>query len=323
MTTTGLPDEYHHAAVVGGGVIGISWAALFLARGLRVTICDPRPDIEERVRADLNEIGPTLAKLDVPLPDLMADPTPLRFDPVVATAVATADVVQENGPEQLSLKQQLWAEIERGAPAHTLFASSTSSIPASAMGESMRQPGRLVIGHPFNPPHLVPLVEVVPSKGTDPAVVERAVAFYRAMGKRPQVLAREIPGFVANRLQAALFREAVHLVAEGVVTEQELDAVVTSSIGLRWAVAGPFQTFHLGGGPGGLADFLVHLGPAMAALWSRLGAPSLDGPTTDLLTAQSKQFEGTVADLTRRRDEAQIRLLRALGETPTAATRGP
>ena len=183
----------------------------------------------------------------------------------------------------------------------------------------MNDPGRLIVGHPFNPPHLVPLVEIVPSKTTDGSLVEQAVAFYRAMGKRPQVLKREIPGFVANRLQAALFREAVNLVAEGVVGEQELDQVVTGSIGLRWAVAGPFQTFHLGGGPGGLADFLVHLGPAMAALWSQLGRPTLDAQTVGLLTEQAKHFDGTVLELAARRDDAQIKLMKALDETPTIA----
>jgi ketoreductase RED1 len=190
--------------------------------------------------------------------DLTDSTDALRFDPEVASAAAGTDVVQENGPERPEVKQQLWSAIEAGAPANALLASSSSGIPASVMSQAMRQPGRLIIGHPFNPPHLVPLVEVVPSPGTDPEVVEAAVAFYRAMGKQPQVLSREIPGFVANRLQAALFREAAHLVAQGVVTEQELDGVVTSSIRMRWAVAGPFQTFHLGGGPGGLADFIVH-----------------------------------------------------------------
>ena len=191
------------------------------------------------------------------------------------------------------------------------------------MSQAMRQPGRLIIGHPFNPPHLVPLVEVVPSPGTDPEVVDAAVAFYRAMGKQPQVLSREIPGFVANRLQAALFREAVHLVVQGVVTEQELDAVVTSSIGMRWAVAGPFQTFHLGGGPGGLADFLVHLGPGLEALWAILGQPRLDADTTRLLTTQAEHFGGTVAELAARRDQAQIRLMQALGELGTAEQQAP
>jgi len=312
-------SDYCRAAVVGSGVIGISWTALFLARGLAVTVSDPLPDIEQRCRAGLREIAPTLAQLGLPVHDLTDETGALTFEPDVAKAVAAADVVQENGPERPDVKQKLWATIESGAPSHALFASSSSSIPASVMGQEMQEAGRLVVGHPFNPPHLVPLVEVVPGKTTDGAVVEQAVAFYRAMGKRPQVLRREIPGFVANRLQAALFREAVNLVALGVVAEQELDDIVTSSIGLRWAVAGPFQTFHLGGGPGGLADFLVHLGPAMTALWSQLGAPALDTQTIDLLTEQAKQFDGSLIRLAARRDDAQIKLMQALDETPAVA----
>jgi ketoreductase RED1 len=311
--------HYREAAVVGGGVIGVSWSALFLAHGLGVTVADPLPDIADRVRAGLREIAPTLAQLDLPVRDLTDDTGALKLNSDVAAAVAEADVVQENGPERADVKQQLWADIERGAPARALFASSSSSIPASVMSTTMRQPGRLIVGHPFNPPHLVPLVEVVPSTTTDAAVVSDAVAFYQAMGKRPQVLRREIPGFVANRLQAALFREAVHLVSQGVVTEQELDAVVTTSIGMRWAVAGPFQTFHLGGGPGGLPDFLVHLGPAMAALWSHLGSPTLDGSVVERLTDQAEHFDGSVAELALRRDDAQIRLMRALDEIPAVA----
>jgi ketoreductase RED1 len=309
-------SRYREAAVVGGGVIGVSWTALFLAHGLCVTVADPLPDIAERVRAGLREIAPTLAELGLPVHDLTDDTGALKFNADVTAGVASADVVQENGPERQEVKQQLWAAIERGAPAHALFASSSSSIPASVMSKAMREPRRLIVGHPFNPPHLVPLVEVVPSSTTDDAAVKDAVAFYRAMGKQPQVLRREIPGFVANRLQAALFREAVYLVSQGVVTEQELDAVVTTSIGMRWAVAGPFQTFHLGGGPGGLSDFLVHLGPALAALWPHLGNPTLDAALIEQLTEQAGHFDGSVADLAIRRDDAQIRLMRTLDELP-------
>jgi ketoreductase RED1 len=309
-------SRYREAAVVGGGVIGVSWTALFLARGLGVTVVDPLPDIADRVRAGLREIAPTLAQLGLPVHDLTDDTGALKFNADVAAGVASAEVVQENGPERQDVKQQLWAAIERGAPAHALFASSSSSIPASVMSKAMREPRRLVVGHPFNPPHLVPLVEVVPSPTTDDAAVKDAVAFYRAMGKQPQVLRREIPGFVANRLQAALFREAVYLVSQGVVTEQELDAVVTTSIGMRWAVAGPFETFHLGGGPGGLPDFLVHLGPALTAMWPHLGNPTLDASLIERLTEQARHFDGSVATLASRRDDAQIRLMRALGELP-------
>jgi ketoreductase RED1 len=311
-----MDTDYSNATVVGGGVIGISWTGLFLSHGLRVTITDPQPGIEPLVRAGLAELAPTLSALGLPTADLTEGTDALRFEPDLARAVADADVVQENGPERADLKQQLWVQIEDAAPSDALFASSSSGIPATTISAGMRQPERLVIGHPFNPPHLIPLVELVPGTQTDPAVVERAVAFYRALGKQPQVLRKQIPGFVANRLQSALFREAVYLVAAGVVTEQELDDVVTASIGMRWAVAGPFQTFHLGGGPGGLPDFLVHLGKELEASWEGLGSPRFDEPTVALLTEQACAFGGSVADLAARRDAREIALMRALGEIP-------
>jgi len=315
-TTAESASGFRTATVVGGGVIGISWTALFLAHGLEVTVSDPLPDVRDRVRAGLREIAPTLAQLGYAVAPLEQSSPMLRFEAEPAAAVHDADVVQENAPERLDVKQQLWQEIERGAPAHALLASSSSSLPASQMAQGMQARERLIVGHPFNPPHLVPLVEVARSSTTDPAVVGLAVTFYRSIGKRPLVLGREIPGFVANRLQAALFREAVYLVSQGIVTEQALDEVVTSSIGMRWAVAGPFRTFHLGGGQGGLPDFLLHLGPALQALWSQLGTPALDAPTTDLLSRQAQDFDGSVVELARQRDEAEVRLMRALDESP-------
>jgi ketoreductase RED1 len=315
-TIDGTETQFRTAVVVGGGLIGISWTALFLGRGLRVTVNDPRPDIEPLVRAGLQEIAPTMSQLGLSIDDATNGTGALRFEADLASAVADADVVQENGPERLEVKQEMWATIEDAAPPDALFLSSSSGIPATLIARGLRQPERLLIGHPFNPPHLVPLVEIVPGEQTDPAVVARAEEFYRAMGKRPQVLAKEVPGFVANRLQSALFREAVHLVAEGVVTEQELDDVVTSSIGMRWAVAGPFQTFHLGGGPGGLPDFLQHLGKQMEATWPNLGAPSFDEPTVALLSEQAEHFGGTVEQLAAKRDAAEIALMRALADVP-------
>ena len=312
-------QTFRNATVLGGGLIGTSWAALFLAHGLQVTISDPIPDAENRVRTGLREIAPTLEALGFPVAALDQRSPALLFEADAAAAVSNADVVQENAPEQLDVKQQLWQTVERAAPEHALLASSSSSLPASEMAQAMQTPRRLIVGHPFNPPHLVPLVEVVPSPATDAAVVDLAVSFYTAMGKRPQVLGQEIPGFVANRLQVALFREAVHLVSQGIVSEQALDDVVTSSIGMRWAVAGPFQTFHLAGGPGGLPDFFAHLGPTVQALWSQLGTPTLDTETTDLLSKQAEDFDGSVAALARRRDNVVIRLMRALDESPPSA----
>jgi ketoreductase RED1 len=312
-------EQYNAAAVIGGGLIGASWTALFLGHGLRVTVHDARPDIEPVVRAGLRAVAPTLQELRMDITDLVEDTRTLSFEANLAAAVTDADVVQENVPERLELKQQLWAAIEEAAKPDALLASSSSALPATAIAEQMRRPERLIIAHPFNPPHLVPLVEVVPGPRTDPAVAERAVAFYKAMGKRPQLLRKEIPGFVANRLAGALFREAVHLVSQGVVTEQELDEIVTSSIGLRWAIAGPFQTYHLGGGPGGLPAFLEHFRRTTEDNWASLGAPSLDEPTVALLSEQAQHFGSTVEQLAARRDQAIIQLIRTLRQTPAPA----
>lgn len=321
MNTTPAPagttlDTYRNVTVVGAGVIGASWTALFLARGLTVTVNDPLPDAEKQVRDQLRDITPALSALSLPTTGLTRN---LRFETDLGTAVANADVIQENGPERLDFKQDLFTRIEQATRPDTLLLTSTSGIRATDIAEAMKQPGRLVVGHPFNPPHLVPLVEVVPGVKTDPATVERAVAFCTALGKKPQVLRKEVPGFVANRLQAALFREAISLVAQGVVTESQLDDIVTSSIGLRWAVEGPFRTFALGGGPGGLPHFLEHLGPSLQSLWDDLGTPTFDEPTVRLLSQQAVS-DMPIDTLATQRDQAQIKVMRALGETPNDAS---
>jgi ketoreductase RED1 len=315
VATHDILDTHRRVTVVGAGVIGSSWTALFLAKGLTVTVTDPMPDVDQLVRDQLQQSIPTLRALGLPTADLDRN---LRFEADLGKAVAEADVVQENGPERLDVKQDLFARIERAARPDTLLLSSTSGIRATDIAQALKQPARLVIGHPFNPPHLIPLVEVVPGEKTDQEVVERAVAFYTALGKKPQVLRKEIPGFVANRLQAALFREAVNLVIEGVVTESELDTIVTSSVGLRWAVAGPFRSFHLGGGPGGLPHFLEHLGPGLEGLWRDLGTPTLDEPTVQLLSGQA-DFGASIEELEAARDEAQIKVLQAVSVARTLA----
>jgi ketoreductase RED1 len=305
-------DRFHDVSVVGAGVIGSSWAALFLAHGLRVTVTDVRAEAETELRAIIDELSPTLRALGLAGEHLTDR---LVFEPDLATAVRGASLVQENGPENSELKQQLLVDIERAAPPGVLICSSSSAIPATYLTGRMGDASRTLVGHPFNPPHVIPLVEVVPGERTSPEAVADAVAFYAALGKRPQVLRREVPGFVANRLQAALFREAVHLVSEGVVDEGQLDEIVSSSIGLRWAVKGPFQTFHLGGGPGGLAHFLDHLGPTVQAVWSVLGAPTLDEPTVELLKRQAAESFGArpVDELREERDAKQLAVLKALG----------
>ena len=291
-------------AVVGAGTIGLSWAALFAAHGHQVRVTDPRPDLEEVVRAGILELA------DVLPGDLLAS---ITTGPDLEAAVTGADVVQENGPERIELKQELFARIEAAAPPHALLLSSTSGLMPSDMGASMREPGRVVVGHPFNPPHVVPLVEVVPGGQSTPETVEAAVAFYRSLGKVPVVLHKEIGGFVANRLQSAVFREAVHLVLSGVVTPEELDQVVTESVGVRWATAGPFESYHLGGGPAGIRHLLEHLGPGMVRRWKDLGQPELTDEVVERISSSTEaRFAGQdYADRTAARDRVQLAVLRA------------
>ena len=291
-------------AVVGAGTIGLSWAALFASHGHEVRVTDPRPDLDDVVRAGVLELA------DVLPGDLLAS---ITTGPDLEAAVTGADVVQENGPERIELKQELFARIEAAAPSHALLLSSTSGLMPSDMGASMREPGRVVVGHPFNPPHVVPLVEVVPGGQSTPETVEAAVAFYRSLGKVPVVLHKEIGGFVANRLQSAVFREAVHLVLSGVVTPEELDQVVTESVGVRWATAGPFESYHLGGGPAGIRHLLEHLGPGMVRRWKDLGQPELTDAVVERISSSTEaRFAGQdYADRTAARDRVQLAVLRA------------
>jgi len=304
-------DRYRNTCVVGAGVIGASWAALFLAHGLKVVVHDPLPDIEARVRSALDKIAPTLKALGLPSEALDRH---LRFEPDLERAVAGADLVQENGPERADWKQQLWARIEKAVPKHALLLSSSSARPATEQAKLMQDPSRLLVGHPFNPPHLIPLVEVVPGQRTDPKAVEDAVAFYSALGKVARVLRKEIPGFVANRLQRAIFRESCYLVKEGVVTIDELDDIVTNSIGLRWAVNGPFSSFYMGGGPTGFHGYFKQFGPGMKISWVNHSPIEYSDEIAQLIIDQGEAAyaDTPMEQMERRRDDTQVALLRAL-----------
>jgi len=304
-------ERYSKVAVIGAGVIGASWTAVFLAHGLSVLINDPRDDVEAVVHDYIGKASSTLEALGLPTKNLAAK---LRFEADLARAVSDADLVQENGPERVEFKQDLWERIEPHVPAHALLLSSSSAKTATEQSIKMRNPGRLLIGHPFNPPHLIPLVEVVPGERTEPEAVADAVAFYKALGKVPRVLRKEIQGFVANRLQRAIFRECCHLVLEGVVTVDELDDVVTSSIGLRWAADGPFRSFHLGGGPGGFVSFFRQFAPGMEAAWKSQAAVMLDAKSQQIIIDQAEaSFAATPPEkLERERDKKQLAILNAL-----------
>ena len=320
MQTNQSPDkvleQYRQVAVVGAGLIGISWAALFLARGLRVRVYDPRPDLETAIGKTLEQAAPTLNALGMPTTNLARN---LEIVPDLESAVEGADLVQESGPENLAMKQEVWARIGRKASPRALLLSSSSTFRATDLSRDMPHPRRMLIGHPFNPPYLIPLVEVVPGERTDPAAVAEALAFYKAIGKKPIALHKEIGGHVANRLQAVILGEAIYLVSQGVVTVDELDDVVTNSLGLRWAAAGPLQSFHCGGGAGGLKHFLEHIGPPFEYLWSESGTAHLDGATIALMSDQAdRAFGSNVQELSRVRDQKQIAILRALRDAIAA-----
>lgn len=265
-------------AVIGGGLIGISWTALFLAHGHDVALFEPDADaraaIPDRLSAPLAQI----TELAAPLPE----PGRLHLFETIEEAVATAAWIQENAPENVPLKRGLYARIEAAAPEGVTIASSTSSLVWSELSADMAGPERLITAHPFNPPHLMPLVELF---GPDAARVQAAADFYRSLGRHPVRLKREAVGHIANRLSSALWREAVNMVAEGIADVAEIDAALVQGPGLRWSVVGAHMAYHLGGGPGGIAHYLAHLGPSQERRWQDLGSPRLDAPTQDKLVA--------------------------------------
>ncbi|MEU9451904.1 3-hydroxyacyl-CoA dehydrogenase NAD-binding domain-containing protein [Streptomyces sp. NPDC048277] len=268
-------------AALGGGLIGRSWTALFLAAGNSVAVYDPDPATEARVKETVEEAWPVLTALGLARTDAPEGELVVCDDP--RAAVEGAAFVQESIPERIALKHELYRTIEPVLGADTVVASSASGLTLSELQGGWRDPAGLVLGHPFNPPHLIPLVEVMGNEFTGPGVVARARRFYESAGKVTIELKREVPGHVANRLQAALWREAIHLVNEGVATVSDIDTAVSSGPGLRWAVMGPTSLFHLGGDDGGLAAFCERYGESFNRWWDDLGQPHLDQETTERL----------------------------------------
>jgi 3-hydroxyacyl-CoA dehydrogenase len=264
--------EIKRVAVVGTGVIGASWAAYFLSRGLEVSATDPSPGAEERMREAVIRHWPSLEKLGLAAGASMEK---LFFFNDLETALQGADFVQENGPEREDLKTDLFRKMDAALPPDVILASSSSGLLMSRVQSACKHPGRVLLGHPFNPPHMIPLVEVIGGERTSPEAVESAMAFYAAIGKRPIHPLKEVKGHIANRLQAALWREAFHLVEQGVATVSDIDTAIAYGPGLRWALMGPFINLHLSGGEGGIRHVLDHLGPPMEDWWADLGAPTI------------------------------------------------
>jgi len=313
-STPTTPTDVKRVAVVGTGVIGASWAAYFLAHGLDVNAIDPSPGAEDRLREAVAQHWPTLERFG--LAD-GASVNRLRFHDSLEDAVSVADFVQENGPERMDFKIDLFRRMDAAAPPDTILASSSSGLAISGVQSGCAHPQRVVLGHPFNPPHLIPLVEVIGGEKTSTESIERTMAFYAAIGKRPIHVKREVKGHIANRLQAALWREAFHLVNEGVASVADIDTAIAHGPGLRWAVMGPFMNLHLSGGAGGIAHVLAHLGGPIEDWWKDLGAPSM----TDELKQQVAQGvaeelgQRKTADLEAARDTLLLDLIRAKADT--------
>jgi 3-hydroxyacyl-CoA dehydrogenase len=261
-------------AIVGTGVIGASWAAHFLGRGARVIATDPAPGAADRLRADIDRIWPGLERMGI-APGASRDR--LDFSADLEQCLAAADFVQENAPENLEGKQQLMQTIDAATAPGVIVASSSSGLlPTELQARCLRDPGRIVVGHPFHPPHLMPLVEVVGGRATGEATILKTLAFYRSVGKHPIHIRKELPGHVANRLQAALWREAFSLVEQGAATVADIDDAIRHGPGLRWAILGPFLTLHLTGGNGGMEEILKKMGPAVEEWWAGFQTPRLN-----------------------------------------------
>ena len=297
-------------AVVGTGVIGASWAAFFLARGLDVTATDPAPGAEQRLHEAVQRHWPTMQRMG--LAD-GASPERLRFDAELERALDGCDFVQESGPERADFKADLYARMDAATPPQVLLASSSSGLPVSGMQVRCKTPQRVVLGHPFNPPHLIPLVEVGGGDATSPVSIQRAMDFYAALGKRPIHVRREIAGHIANRLQAALWREAFHLVDQGVASVSDIDTAIAHGPGLRWALMGPFMNLHLSGGQGGMQHLLEHLGGPIESWWRDLGNPAMTAALKDRVVQGVAEARGMrrEEELERTRDELLTDLIRA------------
>jgi 3-hydroxyacyl-CoA dehydrogenase len=314
-------------AIIGTGVIGASWTALFLAKGLEVVATDVAPDAETSLRRFVKAAWPALERLGL-APS--ASQSRLTFTRDLPTAVAGADLIQENGPERLDFKKKLYGQLDDLLPPDVIIASSSSGLTMSEIQSgAASHPERCVIAHPFNPPHLIPLVEIVGGAKTSEATIRSAAEFYTSIGQRTVRLNKEMPGHVANRLQAALAREVYYLVSEGVVSAADIDTALCWGPGLRWGVMGNMMLNHLGGGPGGLAHFFQQFTGPMTAWWKTLGSPVLTPEAQKKLidSVHAEVGSRSIAELEAQRDEVLLGLLelRTKAEktpaTPKAAAR--
>jgi carnitine 3-dehydrogenase len=308
MTTS---KGIRRVGLVGAGVIGSGWAARCLAHGLDVVAWDPAPGAEQRLRDSVANAWPALTRIGL---KAGADLSRLSFVTEIADAVGEADFIQESAPENNDLKRRLHAEIDAAARPEAIVASSSSGLLPSDIQADCRHPERLVIGHPFNPVYLLPLVEVLGGRRTEPEAIDRAIAFYQAIGMRPLRVRAEVPGYISDRLQEALWREALHMVAEGAATTAEIDDAIRFGPGLRWAFMGTCLIFHMAGGDKGMRHMLAQFGPALKLPWTKLVAPELTDALLDrMVDGTERQANGrSVKELERYRDDALISVMETL-----------
>jgi 3-hydroxyacyl-CoA dehydrogenase len=296
-------------AIIGTGVIGASWAAQYLAKGFEVMATDPAPDAEASLRKYVDEAWPALTAIGLS-PGATRDG--LSFTANMKLALEKADLVQENGPERPDFKIKLFADIDDATPPDSIIASSSSGITMSVIQSGCKRPERCLIGHPFNPPHILPLVEVVGGAQTSPKAIDQAMAFYASIGKKPILLHKELPGHVANRLQAALYREIVYLIQQGVLSVGDADDAVSYGPGLRWGVMGPSLQWHIGGGQGGISHFMEHLMGPLTGMMKVLGNPDVTEELKQTIIAgvMLEAGERSVDQLAQKENEVLVGLLK-------------
>jgi 3-hydroxyacyl-CoA dehydrogenase len=305
--------------IIGTGVIGASWTALYLAKGLKVVATDVASNAEAALRKFVEKAWPALERLGL---SPGASQSNLWFTPALAQAVANADLIQENGPERIDFKQKLYGELDQMLSPDVIVASSSSGLTMSEIQKgAASHPERCVIAHPFNPPHLIPLVEIVGGAKTSEETIRRAAEFYTSIGQKTVRLNKEMPGHVANRLQGALAREVYYLVAEGVVSAADVDTALSWGPGLRWGIMGNMMLNHLGGGPGGIEHFFQQFTGPMTAWWKTLGSPVLSPEVQKKLidSVHAEVGSRTIADLEAERDEVLLGLLELRKKAQQAA----
>lgn len=308
--------EPRRIGLIGTGSVGSGWAAIYLARGYDVVASDPAPQAEERLRAFLAATWDSLRRLGIAAQPAVPGEK-LTFVPRAADVAASVDLVQENAPENLAVKHAVYDEIEAAAPPTLVIASSTGGLRPTDLQARMRHPERLVVCHPFNPPHLMPLIEIIGGEKTAPAIIDWALEFFRALGKKPIRVDREVTAFLTNRLQFALLREAVHCVAEGIASPQAVEDAIRYGLGPRWAVMGSLTTLTLAGGDGGMRHVLK-ISAELEKWWDALGSPRLTPQVQAKLIEASDQItQGRpLADWIAWRNEKLVDLLLALQAGP-------